>query len=281
MKNSICIFLISFLFIPFTPTENEACGTVEGWVDVFFNDQHSMQNDALSMIHCDPVVIGGHQYKATETQHEILSRMIDEALKSEDACDQNLAVKNFFMFDQLYWIKDRPKYKDIVDRIEKVIGRPISQVRGELPTFRPFYKVSGGFDNEKYCQTVIEEIQAIRESGRVSCYRGNAEVKCKRIDLSRFERKEEAISSFISATNSCSNGMEQADSTANVIQVESDILNLREGWSRDHSIVKTLKKGEFLRVIGDHGEWFKVLDTECRQGWVAGYLTIDAKSISE
>jgi len=98
MKNVIATFVIG-ISILILSRGSYACGSVEGWVDIYFDNTHSKQKDALQMIHCEPVVVVFGQSNATLTQHKLLSKMIAAALEEPNPCNQALAIKNFFIFD--------------------------------------------------------------------------------------------------------------------------------------------------------------------------------------
>ncbi len=80
MRKSLLLLSI-FIAGVITPFHAFACGTVEGWVEVYFNPRHSQQDQAIYKINCGPIF--ELYYKASLEQHQLLSGMIADALKSE------------------------------------------------------------------------------------------------------------------------------------------------------------------------------------------------------
>ena len=255
-------FLIIIMF-SLSAGSSFACGTVKGWVDNYFNDKHNRKDEALYMIHCMSVT---QKYKATPSEHEALARMIKKGLKAMDYCDKALAIKNFFLFDQLYWLKGTKLYDEIVAVIETKIKRSIQEISGELSLYEQE-------DREDYCARAGYEVKAMIWNAESICIKKN----CRKIDIIHLEEKSKRISRFIQYTRKCFKYTLDMDAQDHIVQVNSDTLNMRRQPAPRDTMVTTLQRGDFLFVTSKRGDWLKVVDKRCKEGWVAGYLTRNAR----
>lgn len=214
-----------------------------------------------------PSYSGGHFYKATFAQHELLAKMIGAALASGDPDERNLAVKNFFIFDQLFWLRGSEVHTHIAAEVESVLGRPVSDVKGTLSVFD--FRVP-----EAYYQSVRAELQRLA-SGRLASAWG---ARQKEIDLRPLQLKATSITDFVHCTDACVPQGSTLGSSVQVYQVQGAVLNLRSQPTTESSTVRRLQQGELLRAVEVSGDWTQVLDQECGIGWVATRLVADARS---
>lgn len=244
--------------------EDYACGTVEGWVEVYFDKNNTMKDDALYMIHCEPVL--PYFYKATPTQHLLIAKMINHALKSHVQCYQNLAIKNFFIFDKLFQLRDMPIYVDIVSQIERTIGRNIDTIEGYLSFFN-------FVDTPRYCSVVQNEINQIRDFGRSSIIGEGKRI----VPFEVLDNRLRQIKLFKSRTNKDLNVSDNNSDEYPVLAVSAKVLKLRAKPATKSSVVKKLIKGELIRVIktNKYG-WYQVIDIHGSKGWVAGQFTSES-----
>ena len=261
----ILAFLAISTLIVF-PSRTFACGTVEDWVKIYFDNQNHFQQHPLSFVHCEHIVF--NYYKATPRQHELLAQMIAHALNSDDPCDHNLAIKNFFIYDQLFWLKHMDIHKQIKTDVESILKQPSGKISGSLSMY-------DFEDHESYCTKVHTEISQMK-LGSVQC---SDDDKCKRIDLSNIERKAGLVTSFIKETNACLRVQMDNPLDVQVLRVKTERVNVRSKPSTGGKIINTLKTGDFLRVVRSANEWFLVLGNDCQIGWIAGYLTEEGRSL--
>lgn len=85
-------------------------------------------------------------------------------------------------------------------------------------------------------------------------------------------RQKNLPAEFIAATAACSKG--QSGDTGRLVRVKNRILNLRATPTTGSSVVARLHGNALLRVLSEKNGWYEVIDRNCRQGWVAGYLTM-------
>lgn len=242
-----------------------ACGTVQGWVDAYLDDNHSKQDKALFMIQCKPIL--NRIYKATPKEHELLAKMIKKALKGSDYCDRNLATKSFFVFDQLFWLKDSELRNEIVDLIEGRLIRPVHEIKGSFSVYERYTK-------EDYCIIVNYEIKGIKLNGESRCITDT----CRETDISPLEEISRRVNSFIIKTLKCLPEDSKISLKAPVVQVKTESLNLRVRPDPRSTRIKKLFRHDLLMVQSVNNDWFKVIDKSCKEGWVAGYLTREARS---
>lgn len=240
-----------------------ACGTVKGWVDTYFNEKRDNREDALYKIHCGPVT---RQYKATPSEHEALARMIEKGLKAMEYCDRVLAVKSFFLFDQLYWLKGTGQYDELVSVIETKIKRPVQEISGELSLYEQE-------DRKDYCSRVGYEIKGMIWNAESVCITKH----CRTIDISHLKEKSQHISAFMKRAGKCAGDTRDPGAKDHIVQVNTDTLYIRKQPAPRDTVLATLQRGDFLLVTSKRGDWLKVVDRRCREGWVAGYLTKNAR----
>lgn len=259
------LFALSLVFtlmagVVFSP-KAYSCGTVEGWVSAYFDSRYDSKLKALYFVHCEPIIYDF--YKGSVKEHELLGKMILDAIEKGNSCERNLAIKNFFIFDNLFWIRDSETHHKISEFIENESGRSIESIMGSLSPYS-FEEIS------YYCRKVDEEIHDLY-NGRSDCYG-----RCKKIDLEWFKRQAEKIENFIKVIDNCLTST--TPKSSQVLKVKSNTLNLREAPTTQSSIVTKLQRGEFLRVIASKNDWYQIVDSKCNKGWVAGYLTSDARN---
>ncbi len=64
------------------------------------------------------------------------------------------------------------------------------------------------------------------------------------------------------------NGVETF-SAKNLVTVTWSFANIRSGIGNDYPIVKFVKQGDKLRVIGASGDWFNIRLENGEQGWIS------------
>ena len=265
-KYSTYLLLISLSLIFILHAENSyACGTVKGWVNAYLDEDHKEHDKALFMIHCKPILTG--RYKATPKEHEMLAEMISKALKGSDYCDRNLATKSFFVFDQLFWLKESELHNEIVDLIEGRLKRPIHEIKGTFSVYERDPK-------EDYCIMVNYEIKGMKLHGESRCITD----RCVETDISPLEEKSRRVASFINKTSRCLPKGEKLSQNERVVQVKTESLSLRVKPTPKSGLIKKLLRNDLLLVRKVNNDWLKVMDKTCREGWVAGYLTREARS---
>lgn len=218
-----------------------------------------MQSKALSWIHCEPILYDF--YNGSFEEHELLAKMILHAIENGTPCERNLAIKNFFIFDNLFWVRDSEIHHRISEFIEKEARMKPGSIHGSLSHYN-------WEENATYCQKTEMEVQSLYY-GQSWC-----EGRCKKIDLEVFERRAEKIEDTIRTTDKCLTSL----SNKKVIKVNSKTLNLRKAPTTSSAVVSKLHWGEFLRVVTSKNGWHQVVDTKCNKGWVADYLTDDARN---
>ncbi|MGI6226476.1 MAG: SH3 domain-containing protein [Peptococcales bacterium] len=57
--------------------------------------------------------------------------------------------------------------------------------------------------------------------------------------------------------------------------VTGSVVNIRQGASLDYPTITQVKGGTELKVTAQQGDWLKVQLADGRQGWIAGWLTVD------
>ncbi len=231
------------------------------------------------MIHCEPVLYDVYKGKSI-AEHQQLGKMILHALDNGRACDRTLAVKNFFLFDNLFLINGTETHREVVHKVQKelrsgrnpdVLVEDINQ--GSLSPYQ-------WEDKPAYCRKAQHEIQALI-SGTPRC-RG----RCKEIDSGEIEKKiaaanaaleenETMINRFIQQAGTC--GGFSVSNSAKVKKVKNSSLNLRRNSTTKSDIVKELPRGTLLLVMNEVNGWYQVIDNKCSAGWVAGYLTRNAR----
>ena len=262
-KYLLLIFLS--LIIILHAEKSYACGTVKSWVDTYLDENHREQDKALFMIHCKPILTG--KYKATPKEHEMLAKMIKKALKGSDYCDRNLATKSFFVFDQLFWLKGSELHNEIVGLIEGRLKRPVHEIKGSMSVYNRDTK-------EDYCIIVNYEIKGMKLKGESRCIMD----KCREIDMSPLEEKFRRVASFINKTSKCLPEDSKVSLKERVVQVKTKTLNLRVNPNPKSKRIKILLRNDLLLVKRVNNDWLKVMDKTCKEGWVAGYLTREARS---
>lgn len=149
-----CIILsLSFYFIGIN--DSFACGTIEGWVEIYFDKNHDEQDQALYWIQCQPVVV--EQYKNTKKQQELLIKMINQGLDDPRLCYKYFAVKSFFIFDKLSKMKDTKDYSLVSSKIEKLLGRLIKDIK----TTKRDWSYFDWQNQDEYCKIVEGEVNRI------------------------------------------------------------------------------------------------------------------------
>jgi hypothetical protein len=265
-KHSSFILLVFLCFISILHAEKSyACGTVKSWVDAYLNENNSKQDKALFMIHCKPILTG--TYKATPKEHEMLAKMIKKALKGSDYCNRNLATKSFFVFDQLFWLKGSELHKEIVDLIESRLKRSVHEIKGSMSVYNRDTR-------EDYCIIVNYEIKGMKLNGESRCLTD----RCREIDMSPLEEKFRRVASFINKTSKCLPEDSKVSLKERVVQVKTKTLNLRVKPDPNSRLIKKLLRDDLLLVKKVNNDWLKVIDKTCKEGWVAGYLTREARS---
>ncbi len=260
----LIFFVISCFFI-FHVSTTHACGTIDGWVNTYFDKANSQHDDALYMVHCKPVLTGS--YKATPGQHEALANMIKKGLTAFEYCDRNLATKNFFIFDQLFWLQGTDIHNEIVTVIENKLKRPLHEIKGTMSLYNRESRTD-------YCSYVNYEIKGMQWNGEAVC---NKKI-CKEINLTPLKEKSILVSSFINETHKCLKEKDKASGIDKIVKVKSKTLNMRSKPSTKSSIVRQHNNGEYLLVNTIKNDWLQVMDKNCSTGWVAEHLTFDARS---
>jgi hypothetical protein len=254
-----------FLILILHAEKSYACGTVKSWVNAYLDGNHSKQDKALFMIHCKPILTG--KYKATPKEHEMLAKMIKKALKGSDYCDRNLATKSFFVFDQLFWLKESKLHNEIVGLIEVRLKRPVHEIKGSMSVYNRDTR-------EDYCIIVNYEIKGMKLKGESRCLTD----RCREIDMSPLEEKFRRVASFINKTSRCLPEDSKVSLKERVVQVKTETLSLRAKPTPKSRLIKKLLRNDLLLVKKVNNDWLKVIDKTCKEGWVAGYLTREARS---
>ena len=60
--------------------------------------------------------------------------------------------------------------------------------------------------------------------------------------------------------------------------VTGSVVNIRQGGSLDYPTITKVNGGTELKVLAQQGDWLKVQLADGRQGWIAGWLTVDKDS---
>lgn len=60
--------------------------------------------------------------------------------------------------------------------------------------------------------------------------------------------------------------------------VTGSVVNIRQGASLDYPTITKVNGGTELKVLAKQGDWLKVQLNDGRQGWIAGWLTVDKDS---
>jgi len=257
---------LTILITLLSPGIGHACGTIEGWVEVYFDPSHPNQPEALYMIHCGP--IQSQFYKGTAAEHQFLAEMIDHALAHGAADGRAYAIKSYFLFDRLLWLRDTDVHARIVGEIERQLGRPVMGVKGRLSTY-------AFEDPAHYISIVQRELDAIAQTGQ--CVSSGREGVSLEAGLRRLRAAEQRILSFLDTVGACSDASAPGASEQ-VIRVRSERLNLRQSPSTQSQILKTLLQGDLAQVLRTGSGWLRVRDGTCAVGWVAEYLVEDARS---
>lgn len=63
-----------------------------------------------------------------------------------------------------------------------------------------------------------------------------------------------------------------------IVIVTGSVVNIRQGASLDYPTITKVNGGTELKVIAQQGDWLKVNLADGRQGWIAGWLTVDKSS---
>lgn len=260
MPVAIALFLVSLLAVP---VRAAACGTIPGWVKVYFDTEHENQPLALAFIHCTPIV--EEQYKATLAQHKDLARMIVHALDNGDECDRNLAVKNFYIYDQLFWLRGTEVHDEIKSQVAVLLGLPDSTVMAGTVPLWDWKK------RDIYCKTVARQIAAVKGLKPFQAGRG------RKIDLSRLKKKAAKVDRILGKTDKCLS-VKSNPADVELLRVTGNNLALRSKQTTKSKALKRFKLGTFLRVLkfADNG-WAHVIDRKCTRGWVAVHRTKDAR----
>ena len=227
------------------------CGTVESWtVEYFKSNDANNQYTALTMIHCEPVL--SNEYDASKKQHELLAKLIENALNKQNKCFNHLAIKNFFVFDRLFQIEDDSIYNRITKTIESKINRNVNDITGSIALFN--------FEEQSdYCKKVDMEIDQIIHKGTISTH-GKGGTKLVK-DVSFFNQQISVMEEFKQKTKKHL----LDDKEYEVIQVKNPSLKFRE---------KESTKSAMLLLIKPHKNgWYYVVDENGTKGWVSGEYT--------
>ncbi len=252
---SCFLFLFSFLsassaFSRCLPLEETARG--------YLADHPVIAEEAPFTLQCREAVL--HGYTPHYLLHQLLGKVILKQLQEERVlCRRLLAVKSFFLFDQLYWISDTEEYKDIKAAVEQIIGMPVSRVSGGLD----FYKE--GMKQKQYCSVVKDHIDSLQHDG----FWLGVE---KKIDLAPLILEDDKVYRFMKWTKRCKESREKTKER--FAKVRATSLRLRAEPSVDGSVVRNLPKGELLRLgaklhYSGTVSWVQVWDMNCETGWVA------------
>lgn len=246
-----------------------SCGTVPGWAsnyDISRPDKDRFES--LAMIHCVPVL--KEQYSASMEEHRALAEMLDKALEDPDPCHRDLAVKNYFVFHQLFWLWGSEGHDNLRKRIMDRLDLPDSHVvEGGMPPFDYSPK-------EAYCAEAGRQIDRLR--GRAyPC----AEGECIPTGLKPLALQSQRVSAFIKKVDACEAPIASDDLEPDVVVVTFEGLNFRARGTTQSDILKELPAGALLKVIKNtrHG-WLNVVDADCATGWVAGNSTRNARSLT-
>jgi len=68
------------------------------------------------------------------------------------------------------------------------------------------------------------------------------------------------------------------ESQNKTVIVTGNVVNIRQGASLDHPTIAKVNGGTELKAIAQQGDWLKVQLADGRQGWIAGWLTVDKNS---
>ncbi len=258
----LLFFILCFSL--FAAQRSFACGTVNGWVDIYYNDSHARQDEALYKINCKTLIT--KNYKATPSEQESLAKMIRKGLKSIEYCDRSLATKNFFLFDQLFWLQGSEVYNEITADIEDRINRPVESVSGELSLYE-------GEGREDYCARVNYEIKGMQWNGESKCITN----ECKGIEISSFKVKLGRIASFTHQADECFDEESKIAPSDKIVQVKSETLTMRKTPHPKGAGILKLKRADLLLLKSEKNGWLRVMNKNCIVGWVGGYLTKDAR----
>jgi len=152
-------FLIAAILL-FGLSKNFACGTINGWVEIYFkNDKFYSKKDVLMNIHCEPILTAYEKnYNGSKKENsELLLRMIKDAMSSDDQCIKDLAVKNFFVFKEMHnCCSNNEQYQQVKALIEDYLNISFDNKKATLigASFLPYEWV----DKVQYCINVRTEI---------------------------------------------------------------------------------------------------------------------------
>ena len=213
---TLCLAAVSSALLA-APSQSTACGTIPGWVETYFDSEHSDQPMALLFIHCLPIL--DEQYKATLSQHKDLARMIGHALKTGNECDRNLAIKNFYMFDQLFWLRGTKTHDEIQDMIGESLGfSDLNLVQGYLAHW-------DWSNRDAYCKTVAKQIATMK------AFKPRRRGLGRKIDLSRLEKRAKQVNKFGARTDKWLS-TESARTDVELLRVTGKNLALRSKQSK-------------------------------------------------
>ena len=243
-----------------------ACGTVPGLVERYFEDPGNRLK-AMSLLHCRSVV--EKDYKGLRSEHLLLAKLIDSALKSPNSCLKDLAVKTFLLYDNLAWLEGGREY----ERVRGVVADRIGRDPGSINTQLGYYALG---PIRHYCASSTDELHGLATGFRKSLGR------YKQINEIRRQAVKELIKLGAQALNgpelerllfkkhiqkNCAIGPEKAGSMAVILDGEG--VFFRKGPSANAQIMTRYSSGARFIQTGQMGAWCHVVTRDCKEGWMA------------
>ncbi|NLT94091.1 MAG: SH3 domain-containing protein [Clostridia bacterium] len=68
------------------------------------------------------------------------------------------------------------------------------------------------------------------------------------------------------------------ETVSKTVIVTGSVVNIRQGGSLNYPTIAKVNGGTELKVLAQQGDWLKVQLNDGRQGWIAGWLTVDKNS---
>ncbi|MDQ0174281.1 N-acetylmuramoyl-L-alanine amidase [Bacillus chungangensis] len=64
----------------------------------------------------------------------------------------------------------------------------------------------------------------------------------------------------------------RSSATPNMLTIETDVLNVREGPGLSYPVIGQVKRGETYKKMSEQNDWYKINYSSDSNGWVAGWL---------
>ncbi len=261
-------FFSSFFSFLLVGPASATCLSLQKSAEGYLNDHPVISEEAPYSLQCREAY--RHGYSPSYQMHQLLGKVLLKQLHEERVvCRRLLAVKSFFLFDQLYWVSDTEGYKDIKAAVEQILGMPISRVKGRLD----FY--DGSESRKQYCTELKERVESLQHDG---FWLGTE----KEINLAPLILEDDKVYRFMKWTKKCKNKKEEAGTQEErFAKVNATSLNMRVNPSRSAAIVRKLPNAELLRLLKRTKEWAEVVDMNCQRGWVAKKYLQQVRSLSK